>query len=136
MFMYLSTPASKQQDELIKQLQDQHFQQYMQQVYQQQLLQQQQQQQQQQQEGNHTAAPITNGESLQTESVNNNSSSVLDGVTPVPTGGEDEEGRFNIGLILVRLNLKISRRAVCDCLYLIFLGVGCQSYLKTDPISH
>lgn len=77
-----------QQDDLIRQLQDQHFQQYMQQVYQQQLLAQQQQ-----------ASPPTsvapNGiKSSSPESGNNNASPIPDGVTPIAPCGDDEEGEL------------------------------------------
>ncbi|BFZ07302.1 hypothetical protein BsWGS_10341 [Bradybaena similaris] len=74
------------QDELIKQLQDQHFQQYMQQVYQQQLLQQQQQQQQ-----SLSSSAMANGITASSIATNNNVSPIPDGVTPIATGGEDEE---------------------------------------------
>ncbi|XP_055878296.1 Golgi resident protein GCP60-like isoform X2 [Biomphalaria glabrata] len=74
-----------QQDDLIKQLQDQHFQQYMQQVYQQQLLQQQQQQ--------NSSTP--NGDSSNSNSTSEHTktaaSPIPDGVTPISPCGDDEE---------------------------------------------
>ncbi|XP_059145919.1 Golgi resident protein GCP60-like isoform X2 [Physella acuta] len=67
------------QDELIIQLQDQHFQQYMQQVYQQQLLQQQ----------TTTANGDITTNTTSTEPVK--ASPIPDGVTPISPCGEDEE---------------------------------------------
>jgi len=93
-------PGNKDmQEDLIKQLQEQHFQQYMQQVYQQQMLQQQQQQQQQQEEKTSLptadtpeASTVPNGVVTRVaEPSNNNNPPAPEGVEPATPAGEEEE---------------------------------------------
>ena len=85
MFLFFSI----QQNDLIKQLQDQHFQQYMQQVYQQQLLQ----QQQQTANNNSVISNTPNGDVASIPALDNKSSPIPEGVIPVPAVfAGDEEG--------------------------------------------